>query len=233
MKPLLSALLILFGSITVQAQLLMGLMFAGKDKLDPDVVQMGFQIGGNVSNLTQFNDGAYNLGLLIGFYTDIKIKDKLFLHTGGFPVSQFGAGNISPYSLGDETLDELLEESKVRRRLTYLGLPLMLHYKFNDRWRAGLGPQLQILLSAKDFFYQKEGDNELLYSNSISSDVRKLDYGLMLHTGYFLKQGKGVYLQLRYYLGFRDVIDAEPDYQANRSFQFIVGIPIRSAAALE
>ncbi|MEM9675316.1 MAG: porin family protein [Bacteroidota bacterium] len=233
MKSSLSVLLILLGVTTVQAQLLMGLMFAGKDKLDPDVVQMGFQVGGNVSNLTQFDEGSFNLGLLIGFYTDIKISDNLFLHTGGFPVSQFGAGAISPYSLEDESLDELLAESTVRRRLNYLGLPFMLHYKFNEKWRAGLGPQLHILLSAKDFFYREDGDNELLYSNNISDDVRALDYGLMLHTGYFLKQGKGVYLQLRYYLGFRDVIDTVPEYQANRSFQFIVGIPIRNAEDLE
>jgi len=233
MKLLLTVLL-LFAAVThLPAQLLMGLMFAGKDKLDPDVVQMGFQIGGNVSNLTQFDEGSYNLGLLIGFYTDIKIKDNLFLHTGGFPVSQFGAGSISPYSLGDENLDELLDESTVRRRLNYLGLPFMLHYKFNEKWRAGLGPQLHILLSAKDFFYREAGDNELLYSNNISDDVRRTDYGLAFHTGYFLKQGKGVYLQLRYYLGFRDVIEAVPDYQANSSFQFIFGIPIRGAKELE
>jgi hypothetical protein len=233
MKSLLSALLLLLGVTTTQAQLLMGLMFAGKDKLDPDVVQMGLQLGGNVSNFTQFDEGSYNLGLLIGFYTDIKIKDRLFLHTGGFPVSQFGSGGISPYSLEDNNLDELLEESTVRRRLNYLGLPFMLHYKFNEKWRAGLGPQLHILLSAKDFFYREEGDNELLYSNNIYDDVRRVDYGLTFHTGYFLKQGKGLYLQLRYYIGFRDVIEAIPDYQANNSFQFIFGIPIRSAKDLE
>lgn len=211
-----------------QAQLLMGLLFAGRNKLDSDVVKMGIQVGGNFSNLSHLDEGKTQLGLLLGFYTEIKLNDHLVLNTGAFPLSKMGMRDLPLYPLEDEMLNQLLSEAQLKRNLSYLGMPFLLNYQINESWRAGLGPQLQLLLNAKDDFYQSEAADELLYRHDISEDVRKIDYGISMHAGYYLKHGEGLYLQLRYYLGIRDVMKNIADTQANQSLQMILGIPIKS-----
>ncbi len=223
----------LFIGNAAYAQILMGLMFASKDKLDSDVVKMGLQVGANVSSLSHTEDGRASLGLLLGFYTDIKLNERWYLHTGAFPINKMGIGDLNPYALDEPDLNDVLQRAKLRRRLTYLGMPFLMHYEFSPSWRAGLGPQFQVLLSAKDEFYKEQDKNELLYKKDLLEEAHRLDYGLSLHAGYFLKQGEGLYLQLRYYLGLRDVMKNLPDTQANRSLQFIVGIPIKGAKPVE
>lgn len=233
MKLILTWIFLFCMGNAAQAQLLMGLLFVGKDKVNSDIVKMGVQVGGSFSQLSHLGDGAMSPGLLVGFYTDIKLNDRWYLHSGAFPISRMGVKNLTLYALDDPDLNTVLQGAKLRRRLAYLGMPFLLHYQPSSSWRVGLGPQLQVLINAKDEFYQEQDQNELLYKKDILDETHRLDYGLSLHAGYFLRKGEGLYLQLRYYLGLRDVMKVIPDSQANRSIQLIVGIPIKSAEQIE
>lgn len=79
---------------------------------------------------------------------------------------------------------------------------------------------LTIVVSIKD-------KDDLVYTNDIKGQYKKLDFGFTGGLGYKLMHGNGVSLGIRYYAGVVDILKENTgDAQRNTAFYLFAGIPI-------
>jgi hypothetical protein len=172
------------------------------DKLNSDKLEFGLDGGFNWSNISNLESSNMQRSFNLGFYFNIKMKEKLFLRTGVIVKSPMGAGSLPSYSLNKPELDTVLAESSVSRKLRYFNVPILIRYKFYDQFFVELGPQLGLLNKARDEFntevYQKD---DLSFTNNIKDDYKKFDAGFTVGIGYQLMQGTGMTFGVRYYYG--------------------------------
>ncbi len=58
------------------------------------------------------------------------------------------------------------------RELNYIDIPVMLQYRFNEKFRISAGPQISILTSASDIFdAQISGEDKLIYNDDLESEL--------------------------------------------------------------
>jgi len=106
MKKIISILAILISMSSIcYSKVLISLVFG--DKLNSDKLEFGLDGGLNWSNISNLESSDYNRGFNLGFYFDIKMSQKLFLHTGVIVKSPMGSDGLNPYALGNETLATL------------------------------------------------------------------------------------------------------------------------------
>ena len=55
------------------------------------------------------------------------------VHTGVLVKSTLGESNLPVYSLGDSNLDNVFAGGRVKTKLNYFNVPIMMKYKFNKR----------------------------------------------------------------------------------------------------
>lgn len=100
------------------------------------------------------------------------------------------------------------ERGNEKIRLIYLNLPVLFQYLVGNGFRLHTGPQLGILLSAK----QKIGNVEY----DIKDVLNTADFGWEFGAGYQFP-GSGLGLDLRYTVGITDITEGSSDIQ-NRVF---------------
>jgi hypothetical protein len=227
-------LILTFSLISInfsQGQVLISLIFG--DKLNSDKLEFGLDGGFNWSTISSLEEANLKRGFHLGFYFDIKLQEKLFIHTGVIVKSPMGTEGLHPYSLGDDDLDSVLLESSVSRKLRYFNVPILLMYRFYGPLFVELGPQLGLLSKATDEFTQDVFDkNDLLFINNIRDDYRRIDAGLTGGLGYKFDKGPGIKFGVRYYLGLTEILKENPgDPQKNRSLYLYASIPIGSGKA--
>jgi hypothetical protein len=198
------------------------------DKLNSDKLEFGLDGGFNWSNISNLENANVQRNFNLGFYFNIKMKEKLFIHTGVIVKSPMGVKGLNPYSLNDPELDSVLAESSVSRKLRYFNVPVLIKYKFYDQFFVELGPQLGLLSKASDKFstevYEKE---DLSFTNNVKDDYKKFDAGITGGIGYQLMKGTGMTFGIRYYYGLMDILKDNPGTaQKNRSFYLYASIPI-------
>jgi hypothetical protein len=93
-------------------------------------------------------------------------------------------------------------------KLLYLNLPLLLQYMTGNGFRLYTGPQLGVLLSAKD----KTGDVEVDFKDELKS----VDFSWAFGAGYQFP-GSGLGIDARYNLGISNINDGSTTVQ-NRVF---------------
>lgn len=100
-------------------------------------------------------------------------------------------------------------------RLSYLNIPVLLQYMFDNGFRVQTGPQLGFLLSARSV----EGDAD----TNIKDNLKTIDLGWNFGVGYIAPSGFGV--DARYVLGLTDISKNNADiknsvWQIGAFYQF-------------
>ena len=225
-RALLLLIAFLMVSTISKSQILISLVFG--DKLNSDKIEYGMDGGFNWSNISDLVNSGLNMGLHLGFYFDIKIKEILFLHTGLILKSPMGAKRLESYTIGDPHLDSVLATATVIRDLRYFNVPILLKYRFLDQFYVEAGPQLGLLTKAYDNFSVDITDkSDVAFKNNVTDQYKRIDAGITVGLGYRLYKGHGVNLGVRYYYGMVDILkDNSESKQLNSSIYICAGIPI-------
>ena len=225
-RALLLLIMFLMLSTISKSQILISLVFG--DKLNSDKIEFGIDGGFNWSNISNLENSGLNMGLHLGFYFDIKMKENLFLHTGLILKSPMGAERLESYTVGDPHLDSVLATATVTRELRYFNVPILLKYRFLNQFYVEAGPQLGLLNKAYDEFNLDVSEkNDLQYKKNIRDQYNRIDAGITVGLGYRLYKGNGVNLGVRYYYGMVDILKDNPgSKQLNSSIYICAGIPI-------
>jgi hypothetical protein len=226
MKKLLAVLAFFMFCRTANAQVLIALLLG--DTLNTGKIEFGLDGGLNLNSMAGVQGSGSKSTWNLGFYFDIKLKDRQWMvHTGVLVKSSMGADHIPVYALNDSGLDSLFAGGSVERKLSYFNVPIMIKYRTKGHFFAEAGVQLGLFYKGVDIFSNQVLDQPLTYKVNIEDQYHRLDAGLLVGVGYRLLKGNGINLGLRYYHGLADVaIDDAGPGQFNRSIYFTVGIPI-------
>ncbi len=225
-KYILIISLIIFTSSIASSQILISLIFG--DKLNSDKLEFGIDGGINWANISNLDNSKAQGYFNLGFYFDIKMTEKLLLHTGVMVKSTMGTTNLSPYSLGNVNLDSVLMDGTVTKRLSYFNVPILLKLKLYDHFFVEFGPQLGLLYKAYDnFSVDVFEDEDLEFNNKIRDQYNRIDAGITAGLGYRLLKGSGMQFGARYYYGLVDILkDNTGSKQLNSSLYIFASIPI-------
>lgn len=234
MKKIIAVVGFLFFIYTADAQVLISLLLG--DKLNSNKIEFGLDGGLNLSSIQGMNQGDMAGRFNLGFYFDFKLKDPSWMfHTGVIVKSTMGAKGLPVYSLGNPDLDNAFANGSVDRRLNYFNVPILMKYRFTNKFSVEGGVMLGLMNKSIDLFTKKVVDkDDLTYKLDIKDQYHPIDAGLMAGVGYRLMGGNGMNLAIRYYLGLIDITkdDLAPN-QYNQSLYFSVGIPIGAGKAAE
>lgn len=213
------------GTASLNAQVLIALVFG--DNLNSDGLEFGIHAGIGFANMSGIEGSKYRGKLNLGFYFDIKLTEKIWVHPEVLVKTGAGARNLTPYETGNDDLDALLDESKLQRDLGYVQVPILMKYKFVPGWsvEAGIQPAL-LLFKAKDVFtdivFEKE---DLTFERNVKDEYTRLDFGFAGGFSWRPRKDRGVTIVARYTHGMVNVLkdDSQP---AQRNRQFLVGATI-------
>jgi hypothetical protein len=137
-------------SAPAQGQVLIGMLFGGA--LASENFNIGFEIGMNLSDVDGLNGASVSRGSLLGLFASWRFSEHYHLFTAVLPLSNKGAKDADPIPLNDATLDPVVGTGTMERDLGYIDIPVLvqLAQRRSDGFRIGVGPQIGILLSAKD-----------------------------------------------------------------------------------
>ena len=197
---------------------------------DSPKTEFGLNVGGNLSILTNIDNVKYHSDFGIGMYFTYKFHDRWQIQPELFFRFPTGATKLPPYELEDTLLTQLTSNSSITRSSKSISFPINIRYRVWNQLRISLAPQVSYLISNKDVFRKPlDGGDEILFNTSNKSRLNRFDFGLSAGVSYKLKQGKGINLEARYYMGFVDTDSSElPGMNANRAICLYVGIPIGS-----
>ena len=187
-------------------QVLIGMLFGGA--LASENFNIGFEIGMNLSNVDGLNGASLSRGTLLGLYGSWRFSEHFHLYTAILPLSAKGAKDAEPIALNDPTLDPLVATGKMSRELGYFDIPVIVQFaqRRTDGFRIGAGPQVGILLSAKDRYegLTPQGTGVTI-ENDIEGSTQRFDAGVAFDTEYrFAKIPLAI--GVRYYYGLTDTM---------------------------
>nr|WP_294786578.1 porin family protein [uncultured Flavobacterium sp.] len=226
--------LILFALLCMnqaKSQVLISLLFG--DKLNSPYLEFGLEGGINLSEISNLESSGMNPGFNLGFYFDFRSKKNpaWMINTGVIVKSPMGARHIPVYSLDDVNLDNSFEGGTVNREIRYFNVPILIKYQFKNRIYLKAGPQLGLLASAFDEFSNEINKDDLTYKKKIKDQIRVIDAGIALGTGYHMNVGNGLNVTIQYYYGLVPVMKGDGPNVYNRSLYLTAGIPIGKGKA--
>ena len=215
-------------SLSASPQVLISLLLG--DALNTDKIEFGLDGGVNFANIANLETSKPLPLFNLGFYFDIKIKNQLMFHTGVLVKSTQGADKLNPYSLDDPGLDEQFADGYVTRKINQFSVPIMLKYRFAERFHVEAGPMLALRSTGNDLFTNTVIDKgDLTYKLDIKDNYKRIDAGIMAGAGLKLnkKVQKSAQLGVRYYYGLVDPLkDNTGDPQNFSSWYIYFSIPI-------
>jgi hypothetical protein len=215
-------------SLSASPQVLISLLLG--DALNTDKIEFGLDGGVNFANIANLETSKPLPLFNLGFYFDIKIKNQLMFHTGVLVKSTQGADKLNPYSLNDQGLDEQFADGYVTRKINQFSVPIMLKYRFAERFHVEAGPMLALRSTGNDVFTNTVIDKgDLTYKLDIKDNYKRIDAGIMAGAGLKLnkKVQKSAQLGVRYYYGLVDPLkDNTGDPQNFSSWYIYFSIPI-------
>jgi hypothetical protein len=231
MKKMVSTLVLLISVNLASGQILISILLG--DKLNSDKVEFGLDGGLAYTTIRGLDQANTNRVLHLGFYFDIKLAQKMMLHTGVIVKSTMGAADLPSYTIGDASLDQVLAPASVTRKVSYFSLPIFLKAKLPYNFFIEGGPQVALQYNARDeFIDSRHGEDDLLFRNNTDGQYTRLDAGVTAGLGYRLLKGTGISIGARYYLGLVDIVKNNTgDPQYNSSFYLFAGIPIGGVKA--
>jgi outer membrane protein with beta-barrel domain len=206
------------------AQVVIALLFG--DKLNTGSLEFGIVVAPGSTDISNIvSKRRENLSL--GIYFNIHPDKKFFFHIEGIAKGSFGAESLTPYPVGNDTLNDLFANSSVERKIKAFSLPILGRYAITPKLFVEAGIQPDMLLKSKDIFTTKVNDNELTYETVISDQVALLDFGVAGGLFYkFRKDKRSMGIGIRYFQGLTDILPATTGNQANNSWQLNITIPI-------
>lgn len=159
--------------------------------------EFGIKGGLNISDLHSSTDydynskASFNLGLLAHIHLTKEIAVQ--------PEVLYSGQGVN-YSVGN---------TEHHANINYINIPVLLQYMIADGFRLQTGPQLGLLLSAKDKAGNVSIENKSAY--------RTADFGWTVGAGYLTSSGLGV--DARYNFGITDITLSNNEKLQNRVFQ--------------
>jgi len=226
MKTLLTASIFCLASTLASGQILISILLG--DKLNSDKIEFDLDGGLGSTNIRGLDQASPLRVLHLGFYFDIKLTQKMLLHTGIIVKSTMGADGLPSYTIGDATLDPVLSTASVTRKLSYFSLPIFLKVRLPFYFSAELGPQFALYYNSRDEFVDSRyGTKDLLFRTNTRGDYTRLDAGVTGGVAYRLLKGTGITIGVRYYQGLVDIVKDNPGSpQYNSSVYLFGAIPI-------
>jgi hypothetical protein len=206
------------------AQVVIALLFG--DKLNTGSLEFGIVVTPGLTDISNIESKHRN-NLSLGIYFNIHPDKKFFIHVEGIAKGSFGAEELVPYSLGNDTLDGLFANGSVERKIKAFSLPILGRYAITPQFFVEAGIQPDMMLKSKDIFTTKVNDNELSYTTTISDQVALLDFGVAGGLFYkFKKDKRSMGIGIRYFQGLTDILPSTAGNQANSAWQLNITIPI-------
>ena len=223
----------LFCMAQARSQVLISLIFG--DKLNSPFLEFGLEGGLNLSDISGLESSGTNPGFNLGFYFDFRSKKNpaWMINTGVIVKSPMGAHHLPVYSLDDVNLDNTFEGGSVNREIRYFNVPILIKYQFKNRIYLKTGPQFGLLASAFDEFTNEINKNDVTYKKKIRDEIRVIDAGIALGTGYHMNVGYGLNITIQYYYGLVPVMKGDGPNVYNRSLYLTAGIPIGKGKAAQ
>ena len=233
MKKGLLLLFMLFCMAQARSQVLISLIFG--DKLNSPFLEFGLEGGLNLSDISGLESSGTNPGFNLGFYFDFRSKKNpaWMINTGVIVKSPMGAHHLPVYSLDDVNLDNTFEGGSVNREIRYFNVLILIKYQFKNRIYLKTGPQFGLLASAFDEFTNEINKNDVTYKKKIRDEIRVIDAGIALGTGYHMNVGNGLNITIQYYYGLVPVMKGDGPNVYNRSLYLTAGIPIGKGKAAQ
>lgn len=224
-RNLLVLLILLLSTQQAYSQVLISLLFG--DKLNSDKIEFGLEGGVNFSSMSDFESNSVLRTFNLGFYFDIKLKDNWFLTTGVIVKSNVGVDKLSEADVSILDPTTIYSDSgSYSQKINYFYIPAAIKYRFDNHMYLFGGPQIGLRTKAH-LLFDGTTDNKSVEIKTDNRDIfNRFDAGLLVGTGYKLKQGTGMNITVKYYYGLANVLKDSPNSPKNRSFYLTVGIPI-------
>lgn len=186
-----------------------------QEKVKTDKVAFGVKAGLNVSSTSTPVESSFSslTGMHIGAFVAVPLTSK-FTFQPELLYSMQGFKEHNTKSSGSAIYDSEL-------KLNYVSVPLVFQYQFEQKFYAELGPQIDVLMSAKNTL-----TSTYLYTNTTTtreSDVKNysksLVFGVDFGAGYHIT--KSISANVRYHLGLTSANKTEKFN--NRVLQLGVG----------
>lgn len=217
--------LFLLFTLTPKAQVLISILLG--DKLNTPKIEFGMIGGLNRSYLTDLTTSEGMNHFNLGFYFHLMIKNNSFISTGVLVKSNVGATGMPVYSLGNADFDTIYKDGTLTKKISCFYLPIMYHYRFNNRWYIEAGPQGGLRTKADDIFKTTTLDGDLTYTKDVKDEYTRLDFGLVGGAGYKLKKElKSMAVGVSYYYGFVNISKTPGVTMKNSSLNFYMKLPI-------
>ncbi len=223
MKLCLFILFMVF-SPCITGQVVIALLFG--DKLNTGNLEFGLVIAESITDITNI-DSKGKPGLNLGLYFNINPKKKFFLHIEGIAKGSFGAKDISPYSTGNDSLDGLMINGSITRKIQGFSMPVLVRYKISSLFFAEAGIQPNMRLKVHDIFESSVNNNDLEYTKKVTDEYTLIDFGLIGGLFYKFKDDrKSMGIGIRYFYGLTDIYKTKEGTQSNTAFLINVTIPV-------
>jgi len=209
MKKQLLIVFFLFLSYSMQSQVLIALLLG--DKLNTGNIEFGLDGGFNFSSISDLDTSKKLSEFNLGFYFDIKMKERWYLNTGLLVKSTLGVDELS---MGDlEFLNATIykdqngniQEGDYSQKMSYFLVPALAKYKFKNHIYAEGGFQFGWMYKSWVQFDSNIKGNTTRIKEKNKDLINWFDMGVAVGTGYRLLNGYGWSLGVRYYYGFLDV----------------------------
>jgi len=224
MNKIFVLLLISCSCKTVNSQILIAVLFG--DKLNSGKLEFGLVVSPAFTNLTN-TGGDYRSALNLGLFFNLRPDKKFFLHVEMSPKSSFGAKNIPPYSLGNDSLDHFFAGGSVERIIRTMSLTLLGRYAISSHFFVDAGIQPDLLSKPRDVFQSTFNDNDLEYTKELKDRFTRLDFQVAAGLFYKFKAKKGsMGMGIRYIQGLTDIDKIALGTQVNTAWQINITIPI-------
>ena len=188
------------------AQVILGILFG--EKLASENFNIGFEIGMNLSTVSDLSGAEVTRGTLLGLFGTWRFSEHYHLFTGMLALSAKGAKDADAIPLNDPVLDPTIAGRTMERNLGYIDIPVLLQWaQHRDGGvRIGAGPQVGILLSANDRYsaITPQG-TAVVIENDIEESIERFDAGVAFDAEYRIT-GLGLAIGLRYYQGLTDLL---------------------------
>lgn len=224
--------LVFFSTGVIRAQAALLVLIFG-EKAATENFHFSMKLGVNYSIIHGYEEGKNSYSLNFGVVNNIRIDDRFSLIAEFLPFAARSVRDFPVVTTGSSSLDNLLVEvESADRKLRYIDIPVLLKWKFSERFSLSAGPQFSYLVAAEDIYKSAPVEGTALTANvDIQSALRSVDVGGVIDFMYILVPpvgGKGVNLFARYSKGFIGILkdDQSPRYtssmiQIGATFPFV------------
>ena len=205
MKKYIISIFFLFFIYNLQSQVLIALLLG--DKLNNGKMEFGLDGGLNFSSISGLEANKWKRDFNLGFYFDIKIKNKWYFNTGVLVKSSLGVNNLSEADLNEiRTNLEITQQGDYTQKISYFLVPTLAKYRFKNHVYLEVGPQFGLMHKAwLEHNFDDIDGNENSIKEENKDAVNRMEVGAVAGIGYRLLKGLGWSIGLRYHYGLTNV----------------------------